>query len=71
MDQDHPGWIIIARDSDNDEFPRRFAVHISDEDDAVVAVSKIAPEPSCFVGRPMTAEEIANLGLKPGECRQL
>jgi hypothetical protein len=71
MDQDQPGWIVVARDSDNDEFERHFAVHISDEDDAIVAELKIAPEQSCFALRPLTADEIANLGLIPDEVRAL
>ena len=68
---DHPGLIIAARDSDNDGPPRRFAVCISDERDALVTISTRLPEQSCFPERPMTAEEIANLPLKPGEYLQL
>jgi hypothetical protein len=63
---DHAGWIITARDSDNDEFPRRFAVCISDQEDAVAAISQRL-ERRCFAERPMTTEELANFGLRSGE----
>jgi len=69
--QDAPGWIVIARDSNNDELPRRFAVCISDESDAVAAVSQRVLEQSCASERPMTAEELASFGLKVGEYIQL
>jgi hypothetical protein len=65
--RDHVGWIIAARDSDDDEFPRRFAVCISGQEDAAAAISQRLPEKNCFAERPMTTEELANLGLRSGE----
>lgn len=64
-DLDHVGWIITV--CDHDAFPRRFAVCISDWAAAVLAISQRLPEQSCFAERPMTAEEIAHLGLRSGE----
>jgi hypothetical protein len=69
--QDPAGWIVIARDSNNDELPRRFVVCISDENDAVAAVSQRVPEQSCVSERPMTAKELASFRLKVGEYVQL
>jgi hypothetical protein len=71
MENDHPGWIVIVRDGDDDEFPRRFAVYITDPEKAVWGIAELVLEQSCLRERPMTIEELDELGLKPGEWKQL
>jgi hypothetical protein len=71
MANDHPGWIVIVRDCDDDEFPRRFAVYVSDSEKAVWGIAELVPEQSCLPDRPMTTEELDDLGLKPGEWKEL
>jgi len=71
MENNHPGWVVIARDCDDDECSRRFAVYVSDSEKAVWGIAELVPEQSCLPDRPMTTEELDDLGLKPGEWKEL
>jgi hypothetical protein len=71
MDRDHRGWIVVARDKDNDEFARRFVVNVSNPDAATMLVAQMVPEKSCLPERPIDAERVSELGLKPGEYKEL
>ena len=64
------GYLVVARDSEHDEFPRRFAVRISNIDDAVLKVAETVPEKNCEAERPLSDAEIHKLRLKVGQVVQ-
>jgi hypothetical protein len=62
-----PGFLVVAQDRENDPMARRFAVCISNVDEAVYEIARRIPELSCFSERPLTEDEIRKLGLQPGQ----
>jgi hypothetical protein len=62
-----PGFLVVAQDRESDPMARRFAVCISNVDEAVYEIARRIPELSCFSERPLTEDEIRKLGLQPGQ----
>jgi hypothetical protein len=71
MNANRTGWVVIARDGDNDEFPRRFAVHIANVDAAVMAIARIVPEQACLPERALSLQELREMKINTGEYKQL
>jgi hypothetical protein len=42
------GFLVVAQDRENDPMARRFAVRISNVDDAVYEIARRIPQLSCF-----------------------
>jgi hypothetical protein len=71
MDTGRAGWIVVARAGDTERSPKRFVVHISNVDEAVMLIAKLLPKSACSPERMLSPKDVRNFNLRPGAYKQL